>query len=66
VAYVRQLYTQHARLAFTPRRVVAEADASVIEFELLLSDDRLIGTDVIEWSDGRIAALRAYLYPAKS
>jgi hypothetical protein len=46
-------------------RIVAERELSVIEFELFLDGQRLIGTDVICWTpDHRIASLDAYLYPA--
>jgi lysophospholipid acyltransferase (LPLAT)-like uncharacterized protein len=50
-------------IAFTPRKIIAEKISSVIEFELLLDDQKLIGTDVIKWSpEGGFKALRAYLY----
>jgi len=45
-------------------RIVVEPEQSVIEFELVIDGQRLIGTDVICWTpDRRIASLDAYLYP---
>jgi dTDP-glucose pyrophosphorylase len=62
-AFGTELFAKFAKLAFTPRKIVAEETSSVIEFELFLDEQKLVGTDVIEWSpEGRIQALRAYLY----
>lgn len=63
--FVSGLFAKTSELSFRPVRVVAERGQSVIEFELILDGQRLIGTDVICWTPGhRIASLDAYLYPA--
>ena len=38
-------------------------DTSFIEFKIQLNDDILEGVDIIEWKDGKIKALRAYVNP---
>ena len=63
--FVSGLFAKTSQFSFRPVRIVAERELSVIEFELVLDGQRLIGTDVIWWTpDHRIASLDAYLYPA--
>lgn len=62
VSHIKKLYEQHPSLDFDVRNVVAQGSASAIEFVLKLPERQLVGVDIIEWSDGRINALRAYLY----
>jgi dTDP-glucose pyrophosphorylase len=61
--FVAELFAKFSILSFAPRKIIAEERVSVIEFELSLDQQQLIGTDVIEWRGGQIHALRAYLYP---
>jgi ketosteroid isomerase-like protein len=60
--YIRGIFKAITRLEFTAREIVVEAPRSVIEFRLVLDGKVLVGTDVIEWKNGRLAELRAYLY----
>ncbi len=61
-AFVAELFAKFAQLSFEPKKIVAEENASVIEFALELDGKKLVGTDVIEWAGQQIQALRAYLY----
>lgn len=62
LAYIGNLFHSNPSLAFDVKTVVSDDDRSVIEFLLRLGDTTYGGTDVIEWSNGRMAAMRAYLY----
>lgn len=59
--YIGEIFKAHPGLAFTARRIIADASHSVIEFDLQLGDQLLRGTDVIEWDGDRLKELRAYL-----
>jgi dTDP-glucose pyrophosphorylase len=60
--FVSGLFAKTSALTFIPVRIVAEPEQSVIEFELALDGQRLVGTDVIRWTHGhQIASLDAYL-----
>ena len=61
--FVSGLFSQTAELSFQPRRIIAELEQSVIEFELALDDQRLVGADIIRWTtDHHIASVDAYIY----
>ena len=59
--YIRKVYQQNDKLKFVLRTVTATEKRSVIEFVLVLGDQRLCGTDVLEWSGCQLRELRAYL-----
>jgi hypothetical protein len=54
------------RLEFRARGIVVQGSTSVIEFTLALDATQLKGADIIEWRDGRMVELRAYLDIPKS
>jgi dTDP-glucose pyrophosphorylase len=59
------LFSSSSSFAFRPLRVIAELEISVIEFELILGSEKLVGADIVRWtSDNRIASIDAYLYEA--
>jgi dTDP-glucose pyrophosphorylase len=63
--FVSGLFAKTTELSFRPVSIVAEIGQSVIEFELGLDGQRLVGADVISWTpDRRIISLDAYVYPA--
>ncbi|ECQ2983089.1 ester cyclase, partial [Campylobacter jejuni] len=41
--------------------IFQDKDITFIEFILMLDGIRLEGVDIIEWKDGKIVELRAYL-----
>ncbi len=55
------LFASCQTLAFTARQIYVDGDSSIIEFVLELDATRLQGADIIEWRDGKMHALRAYL-----
>jgi dTDP-glucose pyrophosphorylase len=61
--YVGDLFAAHPRLCFEPTAIhLCPPHVSLIEFRLTLSDQVLVGTDVMEWRDGQLFKLRAYLF----
>jgi hypothetical protein len=60
--YILGIWSQFAYLNFEGRHIFVDSPYSVIEFSLALGDKNFVGTDVIEWKEGKIFALRAYLY----
>jgi dTDP-glucose pyrophosphorylase len=63
VAYVSDLFKNNINLSFEIKNLFVNGDSSVIEFELGINGKFINGTDVIDWKDGRIMELRAYLEP---
>jgi dTDP-glucose pyrophosphorylase/ketosteroid isomerase-like protein len=65
LAYIQGIFDSHPDLAFEVLKVhVSEADTTILEFRLRLNGKVLLGTDVMEWRAGKIAALRAFLHEA--
>lgn len=48
-------------LSFSARNIFTDGDTTVIEFDLRLDQTHLKGVDIIEWRDGLMVELRAYL-----
>jgi ketosteroid isomerase-like protein len=61
LAAVAGIFASCTTLEFTARNIFVDGDASVIEFSLTLDATHLKGADIIDWREGRIAELRAYL-----
>jgi hypothetical protein len=49
------------KLSFVARNIFVDRDTTLIEFVLTLDDKVLTGIDLIEWRDGKMRELRAYL-----
>ena len=64
--YIKGIFRDAGALTFVARNIIADeaAGISVIEFELNLGGAQMIGTDVINWKDGLMQELRAYVYKA--
>jgi len=60
--YISGIFDAIKDLSFSAQEIIVESPRSVIEFRLVLDGKVLVGTDVIEWRDGQLAVLRAYLY----
>ncbi len=58
---VRGLFGSCAKLSFVARNIYQDGDTTLIEFVLTLDDKVLTGMDLIEWRDGKMVELRAYL-----
>lgn len=59
--FVAKLFDENPELRFIAKRIICEANRSVIEFTLHLSSVSIHGCDVIQWVDGKITNLHAYL-----
>lgn len=49
-------------LSFIAKNIFVDGNNSIIEFDIQIGDFKGTGTDVIEWKDGKMIAMRAYLY----
>ncbi len=49
-------------LSFKAKKIYKDGQTSFIEFILKLDGISLQGVDIIEWKNGKISELRAYLY----
>jgi hypothetical protein len=58
---VRNIFAAAERFAFEARNIWQDGDTTIIEFRLTLDDKTLTGVDVIDWQDGKMMELRAYL-----
>jgi len=58
---VKGLFAAAENLSFVARNVYADGNTTLIEFVLTLDDKVLTGVDLIEWQDGKMKEMRAYL-----
>ncbi len=58
---VRGIFASCEALSFVARNIYQDGDTTLIEFVLTLDGKVLTGVDVIEWRDGKMHELRAYL-----
>lgn len=49
------------KIEFFAKNIFRDGDTTMIEFVLLLDSTRLEGVDILNWYDGKIQELRAYL-----
>jgi ketosteroid isomerase-like protein len=61
LAAVANIFNSVKDLHFRARNIFVDGNTSLIEFVLELDGKTLTGVDVIEWRDGKMAELRAYL-----
>jgi ketosteroid isomerase-like protein len=50
-----------ASLSFRAKNIYLAGDTSIVEFTLDIDSAHLEGVDIIEWRDGKMIELRAYL-----
>ena len=63
VVYISELFESNTNLHFTSNNILVDRQRSVIEFELIIGDAVLIGTDVILWdNDNKMISMNAYLH----
>ena len=61
--YIETLLSANPDLSFRPTRIHACSDSqSLMEFQLSLSGKAFEGVDVLEWRNGKISEIRAYLH----
>ena len=58
---IDRIFKGCTRLDFFAKNIFADGNVTCIEFVLLLDDLRLEGVDIINWRNGKMVELRAYL-----
>lgn len=58
---IQAIFSGCNQLQFKSRNIFVDGQTTLIEFSLDLDNMHLEGVDIIEWHDGKIAELRAYL-----
>lgn len=61
LAFLKKLFDGADRIACDVRNLWAEETTTIMEFRLTIGSTTLEGIDVIDWHDGRIIAIRAYV-----
>lgn len=61
LAMMKGMFEGCQKLSFRAKNIYADGATTLIEFTLDIDATHLEGVDVIEWRDGRMHALRAYL-----
>ncbi len=66
LAEVKKIFDTHPKkFVFEVGNVYVAGHTSIVEFVFEIEGTVLKGADVIEWADGRMRALRAYVYAAR-
>ncbi|HBD9120215.1 TPA: nuclear transport factor 2 family protein, partial [Campylobacter jejuni] len=58
---IQNIFESYEELNFSAKNIFQDKDTTFIEFILILDGIRIEGVDIIEWKDGQIIELRAYL-----
>jgi len=58
---IKSIFDSCDTLSFNAKNIYQDNQTTIIEFILKLDDVVLTGTDIIEWQDGKMKELRAYL-----
>jgi ketosteroid isomerase-like protein len=58
---IRLIFAASEHFAFTAQHIFQDGDTTFIEFHLTIGDKTLKGVDIIEWKNGLMVELRAYL-----
>ncbi len=58
---IKKIFESCEKLNFRAKNIYQDSDSSIIEFVLELDGVTLEGVDIIDWKDGLMCELRAYL-----
>lgn len=58
---VAEIFAGCNSLSFNAKRIFQDGNTTFVEFILQLDATRLEGVDIIDWHDGKMVELRAYL-----
>ncbi|MDC0975656.1 nuclear transport factor 2 family protein [Alphaproteobacteria bacterium] len=58
---ISNIFTGCSHIEFFAKNIYQDGDTTMIEFVLTLDTKRLDGVDILNWRDGKIQELRAYL-----
>lgn len=59
--YKAQFEMELAHFAFKPSRIMQSGNTTIMEFVMEINDASMNGVDVIDWEDGKIVKLSAYV-----
>lgn len=58
---IKNIFDSCEKLVFEAKNIYQDNKTTIIEFQLILDNTVLTGTDIIEWEDNKMKELRAYL-----
>lgn len=58
---IKAIFDSCQDLSFSAKNIYVDGNTTLIEFSLKLDSVTLTGVDIIEWSEGKMHQLRAYL-----
>lgn len=58
---IKKIFGSCEKLNFSAKKIYQDGDSTIIEFILELDGVALEGVDIIDWKDGLMCELRAYL-----
>ena len=58
---ISNIFTGCSQIKFFAKNIYQDGDTTMIEFVLILDSTQLEGVDILNWRDGKIKELRAYL-----
>jgi len=58
---IQGIFDSCEKLTFSEKNIFLDGNNTIIEFDLQLDKQKLKGVDIIEWSNGKMLELRAYL-----
>ncbi|MBD5164978.1 nuclear transport factor 2 family protein [Helicobacter sp.] len=58
---IKNIFNSCENLKFYAKNIYLQDSTTLIEFVLMLDEMKLEGVDIIEWKEGKIQELRAYL-----
>lgn len=61
LAAVEKIFQNCKKLNFRAKKIYQDGNSTIIEFMLDLDGVHLEGVDIIDWQEGRMRELRAYL-----
>lgn len=61
LSVIQNIFESYKELNFSTKNIFQDKNTTFIEFILMLDGIRIEGVDIIEWKDGQIIELRAYL-----
>ena len=65
LAEVQKIFDSNPkRFVFRPMNIYVDGETSVMEFVFEIEGTMLKGADIIEWKEGLMTAVRAYVYAA--
>lgn len=58
---IKAIFDSCQDLSFSAKNIYVDGNTTLVEFSLKLDNVMLTGVDIIEWSEGKMQQIRAYL-----